>query len=366
MSHRHFELLGTRVFLCGPTSLLEPLQLVFAWFATGDAATPSDLSFDISAVDGAYEVALSIRGSDARHRLPTEEHVFGFVYARILDEVTRQGRETLCVHGAALSLGGRGIVLAAPSQHGKSTLSLALSSRGFRFLSDEVAAIALDPPTLRPFPMAIGCRQGTFDLLRGSVFETHRFEPFHYSGKMLYDPHADDVPVEAVPLHAVFFLETEDPEVLPHRRYRLWLDPARPGIAATLASLQGVERAESELDGQALRLTLQDGVWAAPAIEAALAAADTMVAGVEDLDAPKPDFSASPRLSRLPVSEATLGLFRHLRGFGAVEELARGSAGGFPELMIDVASRLTGVAFYRLTPGKLSELIERIESVVTA
>jgi hypothetical protein len=59
-----------------------------------------------------------------------------------------------------------------------------------------------------------------------------------------------------------------------------------------------------------------------------------------------------------------MALFRHLRGFGAVEELAASSPGGFGELLIDTAASLRDVGFYRLTPGKLEPMVEAVESVL--
>jgi hypothetical protein len=67
----------------------------------------------------------------------------------------------LLIHAAVLVKNGKAIVLPAKSRSGKSTLSIALIKRGFRYLSDEVAAINLKTLRVRGFPRPIGIRKKT-------------------------------------------------------------------------------------------------------------------------------------------------------------------------------------------------------------
>lgn len=48
---------------------------------------------------------------------------------------------TLCIHANALALGKQAIMLVAPSQTGKTTLSLALCQQGFSLMTDDMAAL---------------------------------------------------------------------------------------------------------------------------------------------------------------------------------------------------------------------------------
>jgi len=47
----------------------------------------------------------------------------------------------LCLHGSAVTIGGRAVAFLAPKLHGKSTLALALTDAGARFLTDDLVAI---------------------------------------------------------------------------------------------------------------------------------------------------------------------------------------------------------------------------------
>jgi len=64
----------------------------------------------------------------------------------------QQRPELYFLHAAAVAIGGRVAVLAAPPGSGKSTLTVALLERGLSYLSDELAPI--DPSRLLVYPYA--------------------------------------------------------------------------------------------------------------------------------------------------------------------------------------------------------------------
>jgi hypothetical protein len=61
-------------------------------------------------------------------------------------------RGFLGIHGAALARGGRGLVLRAPSGHGKSTLTYAAARRSFQALAEDIVWIAPDAVRLWGMP----------------------------------------------------------------------------------------------------------------------------------------------------------------------------------------------------------------------
>jgi hypothetical protein len=62
-------------------------------------------------------------------------------------------------------LDGVGVVLAAQSRMGKTTLTLELVSRGCGFLSDEIACLDPESGLLEPFPRKINLKTGSREML---------------------------------------------------------------------------------------------------------------------------------------------------------------------------------------------------------
>ncbi len=73
-------------------------------------------------------------------------------------------KDYFLVHGAALEKGGRVIVLLGEGGSGKTTLSVGLLKRGYRFLSDEVVAIDINTLGVRAFPRALNIKNGSLPL----------------------------------------------------------------------------------------------------------------------------------------------------------------------------------------------------------
>ena len=92
----------------------------------------------------------------------TPEYVIPYILwelTRLLLENTPPG---VPIHAAAVTRGGRALVLAGRTHAGKSTLAAWLTHRGWGFLTDEVAVLDLDRglPWVEPFWRPIGVRHG--------------------------------------------------------------------------------------------------------------------------------------------------------------------------------------------------------------
>lgn len=87
----------------------------------------------------------------------------GYILAYLLWEVTRlmfeRSGDRVHLHGAALALNGRALVLSGHSGTGKSTLAGWLTHRGWGFLTDEAALVDPDALVVSPFWRPIGVRR---------------------------------------------------------------------------------------------------------------------------------------------------------------------------------------------------------------
>lgn len=105
-----------------------------------------------------------VRDGRCVHRSDSLTSVADFLLWEANTEPIGRVREYLVVHAGAVSWRDRGLVLPAPADHGKTTLTAGLTSAGFSYLSDEAALI--DPATghLRPYPRALWFEPPTLDL----------------------------------------------------------------------------------------------------------------------------------------------------------------------------------------------------------
>jgi len=67
----------------------------------------------------------------------------------------------LCLHGSAAAVHGRGVVFAGPKGYGKSTLAMALTRAGARFVGDDTARLTTNPPRVAVGVPALRLRADT-------------------------------------------------------------------------------------------------------------------------------------------------------------------------------------------------------------
>jgi hypothetical protein len=106
------------------------------------------------------------------------------VQGLLLHTVSRLSTERFLVHAGAVSLKGKGLVIAGNVGMGKTTTVLKLVRRGFDFLSDEVASFHLGRRILEPFHRTVNIRNDSVDLVglnvegNGALKRTDGIETF--------------------------------------------------------------------------------------------------------------------------------------------------------------------------------------------
>jgi hypothetical protein len=104
--------------------------------------------YRIAPFDRTVEVPVSDQG------VRREVHLWG---VPMMVTFTRLG--DLSMHGAAIELGGRAVIVAAPGLHGKTTLALALHAAGCRLLTEDIARVRFErEPVVLPGPAVVRMR----------------------------------------------------------------------------------------------------------------------------------------------------------------------------------------------------------------
>ncbi len=170
------------------------------------------------------EPLFSFRGRSCRiQKRPGWQRAFALL---ILHRVFRLRPDAIFFHAATVGIGGRGILIVGPKGRGKSTLSLALASRGHVLLGDEtgcyVPASRELCPVLRPVGIKPGPRARAVDAALGSCAEGVAF--LRIEADRLFpgrpEPHR-------LPLFAIVFLEPF---------------ASRPGLDEIAASTEDIAR----------------------------------------------------------------------------------------------------------------------------
>lgn len=83
-----------------------------------------------------------------------------FIANYAVNRVLRLQRELLFFHAASIGIAGRGAMIVGPKGSGKTTTAMALASRGYDFLGDEMAVVHRTTKAMLPFRRAVSIRSG--------------------------------------------------------------------------------------------------------------------------------------------------------------------------------------------------------------
>lgn len=123
-----------------------------------------------------YSFVVDERDGWTRHRIyrdgsrildtPDPARAFLYLLWDVNQRMFRTTDDKVLVHASVVEYEGRGVVMSAPSESGKTTLSLGLVERGLGYLTDEAAAF--DPETLliHPFPKSFSVDVGAQPFLQ--------------------------------------------------------------------------------------------------------------------------------------------------------------------------------------------------------
>jgi hypothetical protein len=115
-------------------------------------------SFDVAAEGGTFEVRLD--GTVAFRSRRVEGAIDWILWKASTEAIAGIG-DHLAIHAGAVGWEGRCVLLPAPHDSGKTTLTAALTASGFPYFSDEAALIDPSTAALVPFPRALWLEPGS-------------------------------------------------------------------------------------------------------------------------------------------------------------------------------------------------------------
>ncbi|HZI95210.1 MAG TPA: hypothetical protein VFE84_13270 [Patescibacteria group bacterium] len=311
-------------------------------------------------------VAAGDRLTELSGRGMTVNRAFLFLLNALMDEIT----DYVLVHGAAVCLAGKGIIIAGPPTAGKSTLVLELARQGASFLSDDVAPLNRATGLLHRFPRAIGIRREGGKVSRFDPAALPADAVHELAYKWLVDPVALGLRLagpEASPcrLHAVILLDSGEtdpsspgPETRPVRATRsleIALAEDDATMLAELRSIPGVGdvRATGSDDSRPFPVYTFTAESSArpmgPLADLARRHRD-LVLYMDESRGHTSDYQAPPVLRETQWSSVLKELVRDLLNRSETGRLVA-SCHGLAGLMSEMGRLLQGARVYRLRPG---------------
>lgn len=127
--------------------------------------------------------------------------------------VLLQQREYLVLHGAAVVIAGKGVVLAGNSGVGKTAISLALYDRGCRFITDEICALSRRNDKTFIYPCMPELHVWR-DTLRKENREANDYQPIRQGFGKYVVPAVDRFSSEAIELSHIILLGNHNRETI--------------------------------------------------------------------------------------------------------------------------------------------------------
>ncbi len=294
-------------------------------------------------------------------RAPSPEALTAYAGEAILHGAMRGVRTHQLIHAGAAAWQGDGVLLAADSGGGKTSLTLALVQRGFGFLSDEIGAIGRSDGRLHPFPRALRLRSEALALAPDA-------QPAAGGPRWLdIEALAPDSQSPAVPLRYVFVLEDGPgeppaPNGSPYRSLEVLVSRLDRGLLEAVGRIEGVRdvRRNASMGFPEIRLEAADRMAALAEIEALCEAAGVLILNIAKRPLKAPDFSHPLAVERLFTSQAVMALLQQFQP-GHRSALLQEELGGSPvRLFRELAGLLGKVSCFRLRGGTTEERAQAI------
>lgn len=294
----------------------------------------------------------------------------GYAYESIIIAIVTRIRSHLLIHAGVVSKGGKGVILAADAMHGKTTLVLELVRRGFKFLSDEMAAFGRADRQVYPFPRSLRVRRGTLEL---AGFPEAATGAKSWLGKLLLD--IEEIKPqsmgEVVPIdHIVILQDPSSPTEVKQDNSRqelcVYVDRLNDTFLKAVSQIEGIIDFRTDIDCgyPLLKLRANRTTSVLCQIESLCREYQILVLEATKSVKGQPTFKIPARLKITPKSQVVMELLRRFQG-GYKSELLLDEFGGSSSRLFMELSAIVGHAnCYQLFVGPLHEMADLICDLV--
>ncbi len=281
-----------------------------------------------------------------------------YAYMLVFEYIFINMRSHILLHGGAVSRNDEGVAIIGSSGAGKTVLTLyLLLNEGFSFLSDDQVAIDRETYLMEPFPRGVGIRESTLALF--DDIEVDHLQPrINLSGERKWfvdisELSENDVGIPCRLKYLIFLVNSLNEAEDEWRLFRLVVDEINDDLLRRLQALarEGEIRHERTRYFHALSFYLERGAASAVEIDNLCQDCGAWLLDMREVSTVRPDFSLEPEVQRMSWETATVELLKVLQND------YRSNLG---QAFLELAGLLDGVECYRLSVGKLDEMVDHI------
>ena len=290
----------------------------------------------------------------------------GYVYDSILNTIISRISSHFLIHAGVVSKNDQGMILVADSGHGKTTLVLELVRRGFRFLSDEMAAIGRFDRLVHPFPRSLRIRPQTLDM---TGFQKAGQNATMWYDKLLLD--IDNIKPgclgERVPIGNIVILQDphhpdQEKAIKYGKKLSIQIDQINAPFLQRIRSMRAVRGVELDVDSDFPWIIIQtdqpDTIL--KKVELLCQEYNTFLLNYIRKKETRPKFDAAPILEPISTSRAALILLRRFLGGNQSSMLTEAFDNDSLQLFMALADLISHADCHRLFVGPLQDMADTI------
>lgn len=296
----------------------------------------------------------------------------GYVYDSVLRSIMARVRSHFLIHAGVAAYNGQGVILAADAFHGKTTLTMELVRRGFKFLSDELAAVGRADGQVHPFPRSLRIRPHTLALTGFSPLGENAPT---WLGKLLLDIEQiqpDSMGDIAQISHVIILQNPAAPvdEAIPgvQRELSVLVNRLDDALLTAVAGLDGVQAVQPDVERgyPTLRLQTTQRMAVLAQIEALCHEHRVLIVDVSKRAETRPGFDNPARLEPISKRQAIIELLRRFQGGHQSAILQQEFGGSSTRLFLELTALLHRAKCHRLFVGPLHQSADLICQLVGA
>jgi hypothetical protein len=348
--------------------VLDRLASIYRRFIVSESSLPvrfrSEIVFLSSSINSPHKPTLLLDGvaQQPGPNAQNEVDVYGVVLGTLLNRV----RSHYLIHAGAVARQGQAVILAADAMHGKSTLTLELVRRGYKFLSDEFAAINRANGRIDPFPRCLRLCPDTLGRL--GFLEIARHTPI-WLEKTLIDIE-DVIPgslsTSAEIGHVVVLRGASGMAGAAAGKDKRWLgvcvERTNEAFLADLKKNKAIQRLETDTQSEypLLSMLVKSKQAALPEIETICRAHNILLYHVFTRKDERPSFDQPARMIEIPKSKMAMELVKRLMGGRQIDLIQVELGGDYRQVFLELVGYLKSARCWQLSVGPLEQMADLI------